>query len=90
MENSVLPCMPVGRFYGLDLKKGNGRLGEQAMEVARLVNEENNCRFKVQREEHWIHARPTWSITVRNGCWSYFLTKLAASICSGIGCDTSS
>ena len=35
------------------LKKGNGRLGKQAMEVARLVNdEENDCRFEVRREEH--------------------------------------
>ena len=46
-----------GRFYGLDLKKGNGRLGKQALEIARLINdEENDCRFNVQREEHCIHA----------------------------------
>ena len=32
------------------------------MEVARLVNnEENDCRFEVQREENWIQ----WSIAVR-------------------------
>ena len=37
-------------------RKGNGRLGQQAMEVARLVNvEENDCKFEVQREEHWMH-----------------------------------
>ena len=36
------------------------------MEVARLVNdEEKDCRFEVQREEHWMHTRPTWSIAVR-------------------------
>ena len=39
------------------------------MEVARLVNdEENYYRFEVQREEHRthsIHTRPTWSIAVR-------------------------
>ena len=36
--------------------KRNGRLGKQAMEVARLVNDkENDCRFEVQREEHWMH-----------------------------------
>ena len=38
---------------------------ERVMEVARLVNEENDCRFEVQREEHWIHTRPTWSIAVK-------------------------
>ena len=58
MENFVLLCMPIfgiyepyvhnpgvhGRFYGLDLKKGNGRLGKQAMKVTRLVNDkENDC-----------------------------------------------
>ena len=33
------------------LKKGNGRLGKLAMEVARLVgDEENGCRIEVQRE----------------------------------------
>ena len=36
------------------------------MEVARLVNnEDNNCRFEVPREEYWIHTRPTWSVAVR-------------------------
>ena len=36
------------------------------MGVARLVDdEENDCRFQVQREEHWIHMIPTWSIAVR-------------------------
>ena len=36
------------------------------MEVARLANdEENDCRFKDQREEYWIHRRPTWPIAVR-------------------------
>ena len=51
-----------GRFYGLD----EGRIGKQATEVARLVNdEENNCRFEVQRKEHWIHTRHTLSIAVR-------------------------
>ena len=79
-ESFVLPYMSVcgiympyvhnpgvhGRLYGLDLKKGNGRLGKQAMEVARLVNgEENDCRFEVQREKDCIHTRPTWSIAVR-------------------------
>ena len=35
------------------------------MEVAGLVNdEENDCRLEVQREEHWIHTQPTWSIVV--------------------------
>ena len=32
----------LGRFDGLDLKKGNGHFGRQAMEVARLVNNEEN------------------------------------------------
>ena len=36
--------------------------GKQAMEVARLVNdEENDCRFEVHRENHW----------------SYFVIKMA-------------
>ena len=40
------------RFYGINLKKRrrNDRPGNQAMEVARLVNdEENGCRFEVQK-----------------------------------------
>ena len=55
-----------GRFYGLDLKNGNGCLGKLAIEVARLVNdEENDYRFEVQREEHWIHTQSTRSVAVR-------------------------
>ena len=27
--------------------------------------EENDCRFEVQREEHWIHMQPMWSIADR-------------------------
>ena len=47
-------------------QKGNGRHGNQVLEVTRLVNdEENDCRFEVQREEPWIHTRHTWSIAVR-------------------------
>ena len=43
----------------------NGCHGKQAFAVVRLVNvKENDCRFVVQREEHWIHTRPTRSITV--------------------------
>ena len=45
-------------------------------------DEENDCRLNVQREEHWIHTRLTCSIAVREGCWSYFVTKLNY----GIGC----
>ena len=51
---------------------------EQAMEVSRLVNdEENDCSFKVQREEYWIHTQPTWLIADRERllelfCWNYF------------------
>ena len=62
-----------GRFYALDL---NGRLGKQAVAVARLVNDgEYDCRFKVQREEHWTHA-PAWSMLSGKGCWRYFVTLL--------------
>ena len=33
-----------GRYYGLELKKGNGRLGKQAMDVTSSVNvEESDC-----------------------------------------------
>ena len=47
-------------------KKGNGCLGRQALVVAKLVNdEEKNCRFEVQMEEHWKHTLPTWSIAFR-------------------------
>ena len=30
-----------------------------------LIDEENDCRFELQRKEHWIHTPPTWSIAVR-------------------------
>ena len=54
-----------GRFFGLDLKR-KWCLRKQAMAVARSVNDdENDCRFEVQKEEYWIHTRPTWSIAVR-------------------------
>ena len=58
------------------------------MEVARFANEENDCRFGVQRENNWIHTRPTWSIAV----WERLLESvcdylLNASICSDIGCN---
>ena len=44
-----------GRFYTL-LEKGNSRLRKRTLDVARSVNdEENDFRFEVQREEHWIH-----------------------------------
>ena len=44
-------------FMDSDLKKGNGRVGKQTMEVARLVNDEQNgCRFEVQVEVHWLHT----------------------------------
>ena len=47
-------------------KNENGRHRNQAMEVARLVNiEDNNCRFEVPREEYWMHTRPTLSVAVR-------------------------
>ena len=36
------------------------------MEAARLANDvENDCRLEAQREEHWIHTQPIWSIAVR-------------------------
>ena len=62
------------RFYQIDLKK-DGRLEKQDMEVAGLVNvEENDCRFVVHREEH---TRTTWPIAVEKGCRCYFVTKPA-------------
>ena len=52
-----------GRFYGFDKKKKEMvRLGKQAVEVTRLVYEENDSRFEVQREEYWGHTRATGSI----------------------------
>ena len=72
MENYVLPRMYIHNLQSSPKVlrtrpiKGNGCLGKLAMEVARLVNdEENGCRFEVQREEHWIHTRPTWLMAVR-------------------------
>ena len=46
------------------LKKGNDCCGKQAMEVT-VSDEENDCRFEVQRDEPWIHTRPTWPIAVK-------------------------
>ena len=44
--------MSRGRFYVLNKR------GIYALEVTRLaLDEENDCRFVVQREEHWIHTR---------------------------------
>ena len=54
-----------GRFYGLQLKKGNGCLENKLWRPLDCFDEENDCRFEVQREEHWIHTRPTWSMAVR-------------------------
>ena len=73
MGNFILPHVDVcginrrvhGRFYGLDLKEGNGRLEKFATEITRLVNdEESGCSFEVQMQEHWILTRPTWLIGV--------------------------
>ena len=55
----------------MDSTKGNRRLEKHAAEVARL-DDENDCRFEVQREEHWIHMRTTWSIYVRDGLLELF------------------
>ena len=53
-------------YVGIYIYEGNGCLGKQALEVARLFNDvETGFRFEVQREEHWIHTRPTWSIAVK-------------------------
>ena len=63
------------------------------MEVARLVTDEGNgCRFELQREKHWIHTGPTWSIAVRERLLVlFYVTKQPnASICTDIGYDTSS
>ena len=39
---------------------------KQDLEVARLVNgEENDFRFVLQKDEHWIHKLLTLSIAVR-------------------------
>ena len=79
------------RFNEFDLI-GNSRCEKLAMEVARLLDDEvNGCRFDVQREEHWVNMRPTWLKGVREKLLDFFVTKpVIASICSGIGYDTSS
>ena len=45
------------RFYALDLKRGkSGHLGKQAMEVARLVNDDD-CRFEIYgKNTGYTHA----------------------------------
>ena len=43
---------------------GNGRLGKLALEIARY-DEENECRFEVQREKTLHATRPTWPTAVR-------------------------
>ena len=67
MENFVLRRIPVvllqcrmyitrrvhGRFYGLNLKKGNGRLGKPAMRL--ICHEENCCSLEDLRKETWIY-----------------------------------
>ena len=35
------------------------------MEVARLVNDEENGYIQSPKGEHWIHTLPTWLIAVR-------------------------
>ena len=53
------------RFYGLELERKC--FGKQAMEIARLVNdEENDCRFE------WVHKLLTWSIAFREGLLKLF------------------
>ena len=58
------------------------------MEVARLVNgEENDCRFEVQREEHWIHMRPTWSIAVRERLLELFCDQTSLMLQYALAAD---
>ncbi len=52
--------------------KGNGGLEKQAKKVVKLVYDENDCRFEVQREEYLLHMRP-WSLAVRD---QLLVTKL--------------
>ena len=68
-----------GRLLRTRHLKRNGHLGKQALEVARLVNEESDSRFEVQREKHRIHTRPTRSMAVRKRLLELllFFTKLA-------------
>ena len=43
------------------------------MAVVKLANdEEKYCRFEVQREEHWMNTRPTWSIAARERLLEFF------------------
>ena len=42
------------------------------MEVA---SEESDCRFKVQREEQWIHTRPCRSVAVRERLLKLFCVQ---------------
>ena len=61
------------------------------MEVTRLVNDdENDCRFEV-KGKNTGYTSTYRLVAVRERLLKFFVTKLAhASICSGIGCDTSS
>ena len=53
-----------GRFYGLNLKTEMVVIESRPWQSLDW-DEDNDCIFKVQREEYWIHTRPTWSIAVR-------------------------
>ena len=72
MENFILPRMPLcdmPYFHNPRVRKILRTLKKKRIcsswKKARLViDDENNCRFDVQREEHWIHTRPTRSKTV--------------------------
>ena len=51
----ILCCMFItrkvhGRFYELDLKSGNGRLGEFARNAIFINDEENGCRLELQKK----------------------------------------
>ena len=72
-------CVPY--VHILECKKdkdstllGNGRLGKQALEIARY-DEENECRFEVQREKHCMPRDLRGLQLSGKCCWSYFVTK---------------
>ena len=64
----------------MQLNKGNGRPGKLAIDNARFINdEENGCRFEVQRNVTWIYMRHAWLIAVRERVLS--LEQVIVSFC---------
>ena len=74
------------KIYGLDLKRGNGRLGKLAIDTLdSLLMKKMAADSKAKGKKMYTHT------TCVEGCKSFILTELLNSAnCCGIGCDSSS